>query len=70
MLDMGKQILISLAHITYPQNFDISYVHTTPLWLNSDIKHLNEPIIDKKIINTNINTLIDIYDSETMQYCT
>ena len=60
-VDMCSQILKSWSILTRSHDFDPTTFYNTPLWYNSDIRRANEPFFHNKIVDSNINTLADIW---------
>ena len=67
-LDMSVQILKAKAKLHFTTIFEENIYMNTPIWFNSMIRRADQPFLDSLLINSNINTLSDIWDLQAKNF--
>ena len=66
--DMGYHVLKAWSMIHFSSDCSPGTLHFVPIWFNSLIRRVDQPFLDRILIDSNIQTLIDIWDFTTNSF--
>ena len=67
-IDIAAHILHALAKITFKEDCDETVFYHAPLWENSKIRRLGEPYLHHKLMQSPVQTLADLYDTNQKRF--
>ena len=65
---MGKQILLAWSKFHCREEYDNSIFCNVPLWGNSCTRRASKPFLLRKLIDSNINIIANIYDIDSKTF--